>query len=77
MIILLRIKNHTGEAVSLRSELRQLCGDKLEDVVGVIVKHRQSLLAEFQVWVLSYATDPDPEPQQFKTVAGSWPKTVT
>jgi hypothetical protein len=55
MIILRRIKHHTGEAGTLWSELRDLCGDKLEDVVEVIVNHRQSLLVEFQVWVLSNA----------------------
>jgi hypothetical protein len=52
LLILLRIKNHSGDEGNLRSELHQLCGDLLLDVVEVILNNRHSLIAEFQVKLL-------------------------
>jgi hypothetical protein len=49
LLILLRIKNHSGDEGILRSELHQLCGDLLLDVVEVVLNNRHSLVAEFQV----------------------------
>jgi hypothetical protein len=53
MIILLRLKHHSDDEGILRRELHQLCGDHLLDVVEVVLSNRQSLIAEFQVWLLS------------------------
>jgi hypothetical protein len=57
MIILLRLKNHSGDEGILRTELHQLCGDHLLDVVEVVLNNRRSLIAEFQVWVHSNKGD--------------------
>jgi hypothetical protein len=51
MIILLRLKHHSGDEGILRRELHQLCGDHLLDVVEVVLSNRRSLIAEFQVWL--------------------------
>jgi hypothetical protein len=51
LIILLRLKQHSGGVMNLHSELLELCGVELMDMVSLIVNNRISLSAEFQVRV--------------------------
>jgi hypothetical protein len=49
LVILLCLKQHSGGVVALHGELLELCGAQLMEIVSLIINHRNSLLAEFQV----------------------------
>jgi hypothetical protein len=52
LVILHRLKQFSAaDVASLRSELIELCGENLLDVVAVIINNREVLLAEFQVQI--------------------------
>jgi hypothetical protein len=52
LVILHRLKQFlAADVASLRSELIELCGENLLDVVAVIINNREVLLAEFQVQI--------------------------
>jgi hypothetical protein len=49
MVLLLRMKNHTGDEVSLHSELIDLCGVGMMEIISTVIQNRDFLLAEFKV----------------------------
>jgi hypothetical protein len=52
LVILHRLKQFSAaDVASLRTELVELCGENLLDVVAVIINNREVLSAEFQVLI--------------------------
>ena len=49
LVILNRMRRHTGEIAQLHAELVDLCGVQLMDIVARILSHKDALLKEFQV----------------------------
>lgn len=49
MIIMSRLMRHSGDLVQLHTDILELCGTQLFDVVAVIVANRDALLLEYQV----------------------------
>jgi hypothetical protein len=53
LVILHRLKQFSSaDVASLRTELVELCGENLLDVVAVIINNRETLSAEFQVLIV-------------------------
>ena len=48
LVILNRMRRHTGEIAQLHAELVDLCGVQLMDIVACILSHKDALLKEFQ-----------------------------
>lgn len=53
MVIASRLLRYSGDSVQLHTDLLELCGTELFDVVAVIIANREALLQEYQVFLLA------------------------